>query len=58
MKPHITKIGTKRQIQKMQSTKFMQWNVKLKAILPIKLLITKQLKLARLATSTNTSNSK
>jgi len=29
--------------------------MKLKVILPIKLLITKQLKLARLATSTNSS---
>jgi len=25
IKPHITKNGTKSQIQKMQSTKFMQW---------------------------------
>jgi len=49
----MTKNGTNRQIQKMQSTKFMQWNMKLKAILPVKLLITKQLKHARLATSTS-----
>jgi len=55
VKTHITKNGTKSQIQKMQSTKFMQWNRKLKAILPIKLIITKQLKLARLATSTNSN---
>jgi len=39
----------------MQPTKFMQRNMKLKAILPVKRLITKQLKLSRLATSTNSS---
>ena len=31
----------------MQSTKFMLWNMKLKAILPIWLTITKQLKVAK-----------
>jgi len=55
VKTHITKIGTKSQIQKMQSTKFMQWNIKLKAMLPIKRIITKQLKRARLDTSTNSN---
>jgi len=48
MKPHITKNGTKSQIQKMQSTKLMQRNMALKAVLPVKFLITKQLRLARL----------
>jgi len=52
-KPHITKNCTKRHIQKIQSTKFMRWNTKLKAMLLIKGQITKQVKLARLATSTN-----
>jgi len=47
-----TKNGTKSQIQKMQSSKFMQWNMMLKAILPIWLIITKQLKVARVFTST------
>jgi len=39
----------------MKSTKLMQYNMKLKAILPIKVIITKQLKLARLAASTNSN---
>jgi len=55
MKPHITRNGTNTQIQKIQSTKIMQRNMKLKAILPMKLLIIKQLKPAGLATSTNSN---